>query len=210
MNYCQSFCRTVQRLCNNIALPSQYQRVEYIQSTGTQYLNLGSLANHLYFDFIFEWVAYISNNNGAQYGLNGFAGCNGWGTLDEKIWLASSSAISFSAGGTRIGVASIVTGVKYHVVCSPTQFVLDGQDYTQATSHVNTSKNCYLFTVYGAQDADPRNWSSKTKVYHFKTSSIDLYPCYRKSDSKPGMYDIVNNTFYTNAGTGEFTVGNDV
>ena len=36
-----------------------------------------------------------------------------------------------------------------------------------------------------------------------------LYPVYRKSDSKPGMYDIVNNVFYTNQGSGEFLVGPD-
>jgi hypothetical protein len=29
-------------------------------------------------------------------------------------------------------------------------------------------------------------------------------PCYRKSDNKPGLYDLVNGVFYTNAGTGEF------
>ena len=27
----------------------------------------------------------------------------------------------------------------------------------------------------------------------------------RKSDSKPGLYDIVNKQFYTNAGSGEFS-----
>lgn len=39
---------------------------------------------------------------------------------------------------------------------------------------------------------------------------FDLVPCYRKSDNKPGLYDAVNDVFYTNEGTGEFTVGEDV
>jgi len=34
-----------------------------------------------------------------------------------------------------------------------------------------------------------------------------LIPCYRISDNKPGMYDLVNGAFYTNAGTGEFILG---
>jgi len=42
------------------------------------------------------------------------------------------------------------------------------------------------------------------------TLLVDLVPCYRKSDNKPGMYDKVHNTFYTNVGTGDFTVGPDV
>jgi len=39
-----------------------------------------------------------------------------------------------------------------------------------------------------------------TVVRHF-------FPCYRKSDMKPGMYDTVNGVFYTNAGSGEFILG---
>lgn len=38
----------------------------------------------------------------------------------------------------------------------------------------------------------------------------NLIPCYRISDRKPGMYDIVNDVFYTNAGEGEFSYGPDV
>ena len=34
-----------------------------------------------------------------------------------------------------------------------------------------------------------------------------MYPCIRKSDGAPGMYDIVNDVFYTNSGTGTFTTG---
>ena len=35
----------------------------------------------------------------------------------------------------------------------------------------------------------------------------DFIPCYRKSDNVAGLYDLVNNTFYTNQGTGNFIVG---
>jgi len=35
----------------------------------------------------------------------------------------------------------------------------------------------------------------------------NMIPCYRRSDLKPGMYDTVNNVFYTNSGSGEFILG---
>lgn len=38
------------------------------------------------------------------------------------------------------------------------------------------------------------------------TEICDLVACIRKSDNKPGMYDKVTQTFFTNQGTGEFTV----
>jgi len=35
----------------------------------------------------------------------------------------------------------------------------------------------------------------------------NFVPCYRKSDGKPGMYDLVGKQFYTNIGTKEFNLG---
>ena len=32
----------------------------------------------------------------------------------------------------------------------------------------------------------------------------DLVPAVRTADSKPGLYDMVTHTLFTNAGTGEF------
>ena len=37
----------------------------------------------------------------------------------------------------------------------------------------------------------------------------NFIPCYRKSDNEIGLYDIVNNVFYTNQGTGEFLKGSN-
>ena len=34
---------------------------------------------------------------------------------------------------------------------------------------------------------------------------FELIPCYRNSDNVCGFYDIVTDTFYLNAGSGEFT-----
>ena len=59
-------------------------------------------------------------------------------------------------------------------------------------------------------------WSAEGAYYYVKVFNrndelmTDLIPCYRKSDNEPGMYDTVTGTFYTNSGTGSFTVGNDV
>ena len=38
----------------------------------------------------------------------------------------------------------------------------------------------------------------------------NFVPCYRKSDGKPGMYDLAGKQFYTNIGTKEFNLGPDV
>ena len=35
-------------------------------------------------------------------------------------------------------------------------------------------------------------------------------PCYRRSDNVIGFYDLVNDVFYTNAGSGTFSKGPNV
>ena len=38
----------------------------------------------------------------------------------------------------------------------------------------------------------------------------DLIPCYRVSDNVTGMYDLVNDVFYANSGSGSFVCGSAV
>ena len=48
------------------------------------------------------------------------------------------------------------------------------------------------------------------KAYEYDVLIRDMIPCYRKADHVIGMYDLVNDVFYTNSGTGTFYKGPDV
>ena len=53
------------------------------------------------------------------------------------------------------------------------------------------------------------------KLYQFVAESngipiANFIPCYRKSDFKPGMYDLISKTFFINAGSGEFVIGPEI
>ena len=70
-----------------------------------------------------------------------------------------------------------------------------------------------LFGINNVGSVETRG--AKFKIYHCSFSQNgqlikDLVPCYRISDSVLGMYDLVNNVFYTNAGTGTFGIGKEV
>ena len=71
--------------------------------------------------------------------------------------------------------------------------------------------------LFGLRYGNAMSWGGHYRIYsyvHKNNSTNDelmhLYPCYRKADNVAGMYDIVNNTFLTNAGTGSFILGPDV
>lgn len=215
MNYCQFINETIKRMCNSVKplLPPEYQQVEYLQSSGTQYIEIGSLANHQYFDLDVEVTGYNQNVFFNQYGLNGILGCNAHNaSTDVKVWVRNTNAISFSINNVALGSINDMLGNRYKVYFSPTLVTCNGvQINTDTTTAITSTVNCYVFAInnigtYGQDYPE----LSKLKLYRLKTGLIDTYPCYRQSDNKPGMYDIVSDTFFTNAGTGEFTVGNDV
>ena len=86
------------------------------------------------------------------------------------------------------------------------------------------SQNLYLFNAALPTIVPSSASFAGTKIYYFEIENTCKYiACHIKSgktfiDNKgitcqagtPGMYDVVNNIFYTNDGTGAFTVGPDI
>lgn len=84
--------------------------------------------------------------------------------------------------------------------------------YNATVSEV-TSRNIALFARMDGSNNLERFSHRKIRIFQIRENGIivlDLVPCYRKSDGEIGMYDLVSNTFFTNAGTGTFTKGADV
>ncbi len=81
-----------------------------------------------------------------------------------------------------------------------------------STSYSNTyaGRNIYLYDNNGVSGQKASVAIYYWKCYINEAKAADYIPCYRKTDNKPGMYDLVSNTFYTNSGSGEFTVGDNI
>lgn len=82
-----------------------------------------------------------------------------------------------------------------------TNEVIKGNDYY--------SGGVYIFNR-GPLFQEPFLGRLKELVLKTTTDTFHFIPCYRTTDRVAGMYDIVNDVFYPNAGTGEFLVGQDV
>ena len=70
-----------------------------------------------------------------------------------------------------------------------------------------------IFWLRSGTSIDSRKFSGKMWYFQIYDNWVlvrDLVPCYRKSDSVIGLYDLVNNQFYTNSWTGTFTKWADV
>ena len=76
------------------------------------------------------------------------------------------------------------------------------------------TQNPRSITLFGRNNGNSTDLKSSFKLYNCKITNKDtntlernFIPCYRNSDNVVGLYDLVNNVFYTNQGTGSFTYG---
>ena len=79
---------------------------------------------------------------------------------------------------------------------------------TVATSSPsNNEYSIYLFRLNGDYIQPINAVLYSCKLYDGSTLIRDFIPAVRLSDGEAGLYDVVNDVFYTNAGTGKFTYG---
>lgn len=184
-------------------IPKEYQLVEYLESTGTQYIDTLYTTNN---NSIIEIEGRISQlKNGAFYGSYGDYVLFGWNYSQNALFWQCGS-------GKTVLIKNRFDLVKhkYLIDCYNKKILIDDiaeYGYNYAVSNSNTA---YIFIPHNQSD----NRNGWNEVYHLSIKEGDIYlrdyyPVYRKSDSVAGMYDIVNNVFYTNQGSGEFTVGAD-
>lgn len=203
-------------------IPDEYQLVEYLQSSGTQYINLGRsfsrgavLSTKIRHTALTNYNTYFGAYSTNLHNILRFKNFNGYG-INPCIGSVSD----------RILYNSINTGIDYEFDISnfdnKITFRMDSTFNQQNVAGAYSQLQCYLFTLNFNGNIDTTH-SFIGRMYYaniYEQDIIDiqtvltnpifrLYPVYRKSDSKPGMYDIVGNQLYTNQGSGEFIVGPD-
>lgn len=178
-------------------LPTAYQEVEYLESTGTQYIDTGYVPNKD--DYIsITCMSVIPNTNFIPFGSDNFTFVI---TPDGTIYMRP-----FSALGT---IPSRQPGFNvwrtiYYNNLSGYMSIKDFGDGVMRGG-VQPIGNLWLF---GRSDTTYKS-ACRIKKYELYGKQ-EFIPCYRRSDHKPGMYDTVNNVFYTNQGTGEFILGEEI
>lgn len=191
-------------------LPRGYRQVEYIESTGTQWLDTEFIPNgdtRVEADFQLTKVK-ASFIFGSRVGS----------TTRTYTFNVSSSGDFVSGYNDRANAVIAKADTERHIVDKrhrTTWFdgVYCGQ-YEKATFECPNSLEifaCYNNGTKGYLPAEMKLYSCK--IYTGVIDGIlerDFIPCYRKADRVAGLYDIVNDKFYTNQGTGEFLIGGEI
>lgn len=187
-------------------MPSGYKRLDYIESSGTQYINtLVNTNSTTNFEITFQSI-----NVSASAML--FGAQNSWGNTSNSVWQWPNT---FSVYNNDLGtVIYYDLSTNVHTLRkNGTSFKVDDNSYTISTSSFTSTNPFYLFMGYdgslgGAHTREKNNQRLYLcKIYDDATLVRDFVPSMRESDSAIGLYDLVNNVFYENSGTGTFTYG---
>ena len=193
-------------LGENISLPSGVQRIEYLESSGTQYIDTGyKFAGNSSHEFEFAF-SQDQNYGAILWGQNSggsevfFTGANGW-----------INGANFNFKG--LPANRLYPKNKYKVVVNAingsANMSVNGTLVVTSTGNSNNYKE--LLFVGSTNDAIGNY--VKMRYYSYKrytngTLNLDLIPV--RVGQTGALYNKVNGQLLYNAGTGDFILGPDI
>ena len=200
-------------------LPAEYQEVEYLESTGSQRINTKYLPKkntRLEIDLSFNgtFKTGTSGTNSFVYSASGtdqFSVNFGAGSAQGNalyLWFDKSQ----SAGGAIVSL-----NISDKVRTNRNTMIYDAGNFSygtyKKTAAVKTGDHQNPFYIFGSSSKPFDRYNMK--VYHLKLYEsgelvAEYIPCYRISDGKTGMYNIVERFFAPVIGTAEFNIGPEI
>lgn len=215
-----------------------YEGVEYIESTGTQYIILN---NEVDYNLINRHIKFAprltsSSDSGNLFSISLYPftslshdllrlfdvqtdtetiQC----ALEGHLWSDTSYAFYPSNPIPSYEINQIIQleigayGAFRRIDSDLAIELTDSFNRKQRTAIGTVSHLNSLFVGVDSNGNLDTNTCIKARLYEYKYGSIlnwvsHLIPCVRKSDQKPGLYDNIKKVFYMNQGTGEFLIGN--
>lgn len=196
----------------SIDIPSDYTRIEFLESTGTQYIDTGITANFAQNKIEqTATVQYTTSNTSRE-----LMGTNGYGFWGKN----ASNKIEAALGGSGTTENALAKNtILWRTDPNGNKLLLNvnNNQYTGTASSLVDADYAYYVFALGIRVGSGASASflCHAKVWDYTIAVDDevvchLIPVRRNSDNVLGMYDIVTGTFKTNAGTGTFTAGSDV
>lgn len=185
-------------------LPSGYTQLEYIESSGTQYIDTGFMPNQdtrIVMDAQFVSGAasqFLFGTRTSSYGVN--------------------YSIFISTGGLRSGYgnstetfASLTYTQRYVFDKNKERCSVGTAQVTNASNIFQSALNLYLLAC---DEGGTAKYFGTVRIYAAQIYDNgvlirDFVPC-TITTGEAGLYDMVNGVFYVNAGTGLFAVGDVV
>ena len=192
-----------------IILPERYKRVEYIESTGTQYIDTGYVPTNT----TGFWVDSIDIGNANNY-VMGMNETTDWNS-NNRMYIRTSTTLFY--GWMTYTTSQNINGYNKRVLASlnylnsrKASWTLDGTSYESEVLpdlSFTPSKSLYISAVnYGGS---PSTYLSKLQIFEAKISEgtevvRHFIPIYDTQRSTYCMYETIEGKVYYNQGSGTF------
>lgn len=179
-------------------LPEGYTKLAYIESTGTQCINTGFKPNQ---DTRLVLDAQFTSSANSQF----MFGCRTSSYTVNYSLLISSGALRSSYGSSNVSASGLVLADRYAIDKNKNICTLNGTAITNAESTFQSELELFLCACNQGGTASyfgsMKVW--ECQIYDNGNLVRNFIPC-MNSSGEVGLYDLVNGTFYGNAGTGTF------
>lgn len=187
-------------------LPDGYTELTYIQSSGTQYIDTGFKPNQD--TRVVGDMQFMDNTSGNPASLFGYRKSQS----TQRYEFFQYNSLLYSPYNTSAGSTISMTTNKISIDKNKGTTLVNGSALSTITyANFQCSGNLYLFALNN--NGSVSNVNGKKRIYSCQiydngTLTRNFVPC-KNPSGVVGMYDMVNNVFYQNAGTGTFTAGDE-
>lgn len=184
-------------------LPDGYTELEYIESTGEQYIKTGFIPN--------SNTRVIFEGKMTQDVTSFYFGCRSSGATINYNILISGSMFRSDYGESKINFKKDYVGVDVFIDKNKNVCSINDEIVTNAKSTFQCQFEMYLFASndYGGAKHLGFVIARKYQIYDNGKFIRDYVPC-KNPDGEYGLYDTVNLKFEPNSGTGSFLPGPEV
>lgn len=186
-------------------LPDGYTQVEYIESSGTQYIDTGFKPNQ---DTRVVMEAQMLNDPKSSTAI--YFGCRD-GKFFELYKAGSGQNLTFLYNSDYSQYFTVNYLARRIVEINKNSATVDGTTLTYSAGTFQLTQSLYL-------GADNESGTAKAitalriyscQIYDNGTLIRDYVPC-TNSEGVAGLYDLANDVFYTDAAGGAFTAGAEI
>ena len=182
-------------------IPNGYTQVEYIESSGTQYIDTMFVPNQ-------DTRVVMEVEHTVTYEVSWLFGVRTAGGKNTFAFLAYLDKYRTDYNTTTSSYYDTSITAMTHVDKNKNITTLNS---TEVITQTYAAFNCqYPLLLLAMNTAGTASGFASVKlrsvlIYDNGTLVRDFVPCRRDSDREVGLYDMVNGVFYGNAGTGIFT-----
>ena len=188
-------------------LPAGYVELEYIESSGTQYIDTGFKPNQ---DtrVVMDTEVLVRKTQMAFFGTRVSTSSKRY----EFITNSTSGDSFYSPYNNSAQTVFSLANNRVHIDKDKNTTYVDGVSVATATyATFQTTHNLYVCAI---NNNGTSGYVSSVRIYScriYDNGALvrDYVPCINQS-GEAGLYDMVNSMFYDNVGTGTFTAGDEI